>query len=253
MSPKSAPAPCDTDEMSLAHRRFGVLAAGVAAVLLSGCTAAQAPQAAPPPTLPEPVTISGSGTQTSRLTIPDGAESLRVRLACTVGDFQITANTDLLNDRRGRCGGMTTVVIPLPTTAWMEVTVTVDPAESLVGTLEFSDRPLDVDPETAKDCAALGRFYGLFQDAEVAYQDGAIDRAAWRAGIDDALAALEETTPSPMIEPQVAVLSEWIGAVEEPGFWMRDTTAAVGAAHSLAGQVCTDNGSTIGIPRQYGG
>ncbi len=239
--------------MSLAHRRFGVLAAA-AAVLLAGCTVPPPSQVTPPPTLPEPVTISGSGTQTTRLTVPDGAQSLRVQLACTSGDFHISANTDLANDRHGRCGGMTTVVVPLAASDWMEVIVSVEQGESLVGTLEFSDRPVDVDAGVAEDCEALGVFYGLFEDAEVGFQEGLIDRAAWRVALDDAKATLDAMTPTPMIEPQAVALSDWIGAVEEPGFWISETRpAAVGAADSLAGQVCTDNGSTIRVLRQYGG
>jgi hypothetical protein len=198
------------------------------------------------------VTISGSGTQTTRLTIPDGAHSLRVSVACTAGDFRISsANTDLTDDRHGRCGLMTTVVVPLAEGSWMDVTVAVDPAESMVGELEFSAEPIRVDPEVAEDCAALGIFYGLYQDAEVGFDSGLIDRTAWRVAIDDAAAALEGMTPTPMIEPQSDVLLDWISRVESPGFWLTDTRPA--AADSLAGQVCTGNGTTIRILRQYGG
>ncbi len=224
-------------------------------LLLAGCTAGgpSATQAPSHPALPDPVAISGSGSQVTRLTIPDGAQSLRVSLACTTGDFHISANTDLANDRHGRCGGMTTVFLPVATASWMEVTVAVDPAESLVGELEFSDQPIRVDPEIAEDCEALGLFYGLYQDAEIGLETGMIDRAAWRAAIDEAADTLDGMTPSPLIKPQVDVLLEWISGVDDPGFWKAGRAADVAAADNLAGQVCTDNGSTVRVLRQYGG
>jgi hypothetical protein len=203
--------------------------------------------------MPPAVTISGHGTLVTELTVPDGAQSLRANVACTSGDFHISANTDLANDRHGRCGGMSAVVIPLPEGSRMEVTVAVDQDESLVGQLSFSADPIDVDQQVADDCEALGIFYALFQDAEVGFDSGLIDEGAWRAAIDDAAAALDGMTPTPMIEPQVVALSQWISAVDRPGFWLTGGDPAASAADSLAGQVCTDNGSTIRVLRQYGG
>ena len=220
---------------------------------LRGCRTGIEPQPHRIHRFPDPVAISGSGSQVTRLTIPDGAQSLRVSLACTTGDFHISANTDLANDRHGRCGGMTTVILPLATASWMEVTVAVDPAESLVGELEFSAQPISVDPEIAEDCEALGLDYGLYQDAEIGLETGRIEEAAWRAAIDEATATLDGMTPSPMIEPQVAVLLDWISAVEASGFGKSGTGPEVYVADNLAGQVCTDNGSTIRVLRQYGG
>ena len=239
--------------MSLPHRRFGILVAG-ALLCLAGCTASPSTPDPTAPTLPDPVTLSGSGPQSTTLTVPEGAESLHVRLACTSGGFYISSvNTDLVDARAGYCGGMTTVIVPIATGPTMEVTVTVDEVEYLVAELQFSSRPVHVDAAVAEDCEALGVFSSLYQDAEVGFDEGLIDRAAWRSAIDDAAAALEGMTPTPMIEPQSDALLEWISAVEEPGFWLTDPSWAARAADILAGQVCTDNGTTITVLRQYGG
>jgi hypothetical protein len=239
-----------TDDMSRPQRAL-VLAPLL--LLVAACTAAP-----PPPEEPAepfvPTYLTGIGSQETSLDVPDGAGSLHVRLACTYpASYYVSGGGDLGEDRSGPCGAMTEIVLPVHDRNTMKVSITVTPESEIAAELMFTaDEPI-VDARVTADCEAIGDYLSATQNAEQGYGLGELDLAGWRAGIDEARAALAGMDPSPLIEPSVEVLAAHLDTVTAPGMVFPAPPPEVARAHDLVGQVCSANGHALTIEADYGG
>ena len=130
--------------------------AGLVALTLVGCTAAPPePEATPSvATMPEAQVLSGAGPQEVELDIPNGAETLSVRLACSDGRFSVYT-MNMGQDRSGSCGGMAVLTVSIGQASPMHVTIDVAPEATFVAQLQFSHEPIPVNTPLAHDCDAL--------------------------------------------------------------------------------------------------
>jgi hypothetical protein len=203
--------------------------------------------------MPGPVAITGTGSSTTPLEIPEGAQSLRVDLACSGGFFVVGTGANAAGDRGGQCGGgVSHFVLPLPDRPTARVDITMHGTgqgdgggESFAATVAFSTDPKYVDPQVDSDCVHIGSVYSAIANAENLVTGGSTQ--GWAELIDGAVDELRDMTPSPLIAPQVATLSGWLAAPPEPGTLYTDQPPAVSGAQSIIGQVCNDNGSVIGV------
>lgn len=223
----------------------------VLAVLLAGCTATAAPEPSVPP-MPDPVTITGIGSSTTPLEIPEGAQSLRVDLACSDGLFVVSSGDELGTDRAGQCGGVSHFVLTLPDRPTAHVEITLHGTghgdggeEAFAATVAFSADPKTVDAAVAADCDDIGGVYSAITNAENFAELG--DAQSWRELVATAVSDLDAMTPSPLLAPQVVVMHDWLAAASEPGSLYVDQPHAVRAAQSIVGQICNDNGSIISV------
>lgn len=214
--------------------------------------------------MPDPVTITGTGSSITPMEIPDGAQSVRIDLACTSGIFIVGAGDDLGRDRSGQCGGMNHFVLTLPDRDSTEISIRLvgtgqgdGDTEAFVATVAFSPEPKSVDPVVAHDCETLGDVYTAIADAEAGFAAGDLDAAGWADTVADGVTLLDNMIArpaSPPMAPQAAAMREWLVTVSVPGDPIQGSEpVTVQHAEGLMGAVCADNGSIISITPRYGG
>lgn len=218
-------------------------------LLLAGCTAAPVPEPTSTAlTMPAPVVVSGIGEQRTELAIPPGAQSLRVRLACTFGQFHVATNSDA--SAHGTCGAGEILTLPLSEAANMRLAVYVDPAATVVAEFAFSTEPVDIDAALAADCEAVGEAESHLYNASAGFRAGDLDAAGWRDRMDEGAAVLEGMTPSPILAAQVETYLEWATTASDP---MTAEGERPNDAAALISALCAANHTTIAVIAEYGG
>ena len=227
----------------------------VLVAVLAGCTAAPDPEPvidAVAVVMPEPVVVSGQGEQTADLTVPDGAESLQVRLACTHGRYSVSSTSDfssMIVGESGECGGGKSFVVPLPSSESMPVSITVEPDATVVAELLFSPQPIRMDTNLAEDCEALGEVQSHFMNADAGYVADDLDAAGWRDRMDEGVAVLDGMTPTPLFAEQVQLVAQWARTASEAGIAQRQQPRNA----ALMGSHCDLNNTELILMAEYGG
>jgi hypothetical protein len=201
--------------------------------------------------MPDPVTITGSGTVQTPLAVPDGAQSVRIDVACSSGFVIVDSGADVGSGVGGQCGGVYHFTLALPDrpTAQIRIAASTPPTgapEPFAATVTFSADPKVVDAALTADCDDLSSVYSAIANAEANY-DQAHDPQGWAETVGVGVSELEAMNPTQLLEPQVAALHDWLAAVTEPGTLYETMPDAVLDAQSIIGQLCSDNGSIIAV------
>lgn len=245
-----------------------IVAAGLAGVALSGCTAASGASS------PTPTAASTSGWPTAQLyhegpttatlTLPSGARSLHVDFSCTSGLYAVSPATGI-DSRSGMCGGAQSfdfdVTAVAPGTR-LRVDITVPTDTRLTADVRYSPRPFTPDRTTKAQCAALSSITEAYTNADQGHAAGDVTDAEWvqqtakaKAQLAD-LAATAHSHPETagLLGPALPPLADWLdGAGDHPGGFIGAPRGDFTAADSLVGQICAANGTPIVVHAKYGG
>ena len=224
------------------------------ALALTACTSPPKPEPTPEPAFTsEPMVLSGVGPMTVPLTIPAGAQSLMVQLACTGMFVDVSIGKSMEEQRGAQCGGTHTFVVPI-TGASRDLQINVADDSTLTVQLQFSDELVAPDPVMVKQCATVGEVLSTAANAAAAVQHGDMDAAEWRTSLDGAIAELDTIDPDTMIGHLAPPLTAWLEALTIPPqeFWS-EAPSDFDDARILISSLCSDNGSALIIMGQYGG
>jgi hypothetical protein len=250
-------------------RRTGPIAVALlVAAALSGCTSAAATSATS-----STATIStahwptaglySTGKDATELSVPSGARTLHVDFSCTSGLYAVSPAIGM-DTRSGMCGGAQAFdfdVAKAPAGSKLRVDFTVPDDTRFVAGLRFSPRPFSPDPTTRRQCAALSSVTEAYSNADQAVDHGDataaqwVDRTAAAKGDLAKLAAAAKAGPSAgLLGPVIRQLNSWLsGPGDHPGGFVHAPLGDFTAAQSLAGQICSANGTPITVHASYGG
>lgn len=252
----------------LAGRRL--IASGLMTMLvgaaLAGCTAS-------PPGHPVSPTISTAAWPTAQiyhtgrsslmLTVPAGARSLQLDFSCSSGLYSVGPEVDLPRD--GMCGGAQRFDFDIHSVARdtrLTIDLVVPDATQLAATMNFSTSAFTPDPVTSQECAALSTIQDTYLNADQGHDHGDVSDLQWSqltasAKTDVAtLAAQTKKNPSStgLLGTVIPSLAEWLtGTGDHPGGVMHAPPGDFTVAETLAGQICSSNGTSIVIHSKYGG
>ncbi|MFP3464591.1 hypothetical protein [Leifsonia sp. SIMBA_070] len=242
----------------------------VAAAALTGCTTAvsvHTPAAtAKVSTASWPTgRLYHTGRTDLELVMPSGAHSLHVDFSCTSGLYEVAPAIGSMDSRSGSCGGAQAFDFDLGTTAagsHVRVDFVVPDDTRFAADLRFSPNTFRPDPATKKECAALSTLVQTFWNADQAHDHGDLTDAGWAqktASAKGALTALSESTQHDgttggLLGTVIPPLASWLtGDGYHPGGMLHAPLGDFTAADSLAGQICSANGTPMVISSSYGG
>lgn len=254
-------------------RRGGaaLIASGLTALLvgaaLAACTAAQ-----PGPSSSSTISTAGwptaqiyhTGRTSPTLLVPAGARSLHIDFSCTYGLYSVGPSADM-DRRQGTCGGAQSFDFDIHTIAEgtrLIIDLVVPDDTRLAATMNFSTTAFRPDPVTAKQCAALSKVQEAYWNADQGHDHGDVSDAQWveqtaaaKAEVASlAAAAKKEPASAGLLGTVIPSLADWLtGAGDHPGAVLHAPLADFTAAESLAGQICTANGTSMVIHSKYGG
>lgn len=197
------------------------------------------------------------------LTVPAGARSLHLEFSCTSGLYSVGPVVEL--PREGTCGGAQTFefdTLSVATDTRLTIELVVPDGTRLAATMAFSTSAFTPDPVTAKQCAVLSTVQDAYFNADQGFDHGDVSDAQWTQLTASAktevatLAAETKKHPSSagLLGTVIPSLAEWLtGAGDHPGGVLHAPPGDFTAAESLAGQICTANGTSIVIHSKYGG
>jgi hypothetical protein len=250
--------------------RIGAVIAATT-ILMSGCSASQPSDDAPPSPTPSAtaaeavVTQNGApiaGTGTAMLPglafpIPDGDfRSVTLAVDC-VGDatFQVGVDDprgEGLTLQRGTCGDTATFEWPLTPATAGSLTVVIAEGVAWSVTPTFSTAAFVVDPLIAEDCAAYSTAYGLIYNADIGYtRYDDVDETEWNERIDTAagsLADLADSSSSRLAES----FAELVPILRDPQRVLGDAMSSIGAQNSAISESCSANQSPLRFDADYG-
>jgi hypothetical protein len=247
------------------------MAAGLATMLVSaalaGCTA-------PPPKTTATPTISTAewptaqiyhmGRTSPALVVPKGARSLHIDFSCTYGLYSVGPSANI-DSRHGTCGGAQTFdfdVHAIATGTRLIIDLVVPDDTRLAATLNFSTTSFTPDPATTKQCATLSKIQEAYWNADQGYAHGDVSSTQWIEQTASAKAEIATLADKAQKDPASAgllgtvfpSLAGWLtGAGDHPGAILHAPLGDFTAADSLAGQICTANGTSMVIHAKYGG
>ncbi|MFE4470118.1 hypothetical protein ACFRFH_15000 [Leifsonia sp. NPDC056824] len=233
---------------------------------LAGCTASQPGTSVSPAisTAAWPTAqLFHTGRASVLLTVPAGARSLHVDFSCTSGLYSVGPEVDLPRD--GMCGGAQRLDFDIHSIApdtRLTIELIVPDATRFAATMNFSTSAFTPDPVTAEECHALSRIQDAYVNADQGHDHGDVSDLQWTqltasAKTDvAALAAQTKKNPSSagLLGTVVPSLAEWLtGTGDHPGGVMHAPPGDFTVAETLAGQICSSNGTSIVIHSKYGG
>ncbi|WP_348787353.1 hypothetical protein [Leifsonia sp. NPDC080035] len=247
-----------------------ILAAALSAVLIgaaAGCTAVQSR-----PTTHPAVSTAGwptaqvyhTGRTSPTLTVPAGARSLHIDFSCTYGLYSVGPSADM-DRREGTCGGAQSFDFDIHSIAAgtrLIVDLVVPDGTRLAATMNFSTAPFAPDRATAKQCATLATVQEAYWNADQGHDHGDVSDAQWTERTAAAKADIERLANAAEKHPASAGLlgtvlpsiAGWLtGAGDHPGGVLHAPLGDFTAAETLAGQICTANGTAMVIHSSYGG
>jgi hypothetical protein len=241
----------------------------LAAIALIGCTGMSAP--APTPTATTVDTAQWPtnqlfhiGRDTASLEVPAGAKSLHVDFSCTAGLYEIAPATGTDN-RSGMCGGAQTFdfdVATVHTGTRLQVEFVVPDDTRFVATTRFGADPFIPDKTTANQCAALSKITEAYYNADEGFEHKDVTADQWATAIADAKTQLTamaakskaDSASAGLLGQVIPQLAAYLtSAGDHPGGVLHAPLGDYTAASSLAGQICSSNGTTITVNSTYGG
>jgi len=250
--------------------RVGLAAAALLVMAgLTACTGGNAPErsAAPTPTIAtahwSTAGLYSTGRDATTVTMPRGARTLHVDFSCTSGLYEVAPAMGM-DSRSGMCGGAQSFDFDVAKTApgtRIEVDFLVPADTRFVANIRFSPEAFAPDPVTRTQCASLSSITEAYQNADEAVDHGDATTAQWMQKTATAeadlteLAAKDKSGPSTgLLGPVIQQLAAWLtGPGNHPGGLMHAPLGDFTAAHALAAQICSANGTPITIRSSYGG
>lgn len=248
-----------------------LITAGLAAILISaalvGCTTPQ-PQRTATPTISTAAwptaQIYHTGRTSPALVVPAGARSLHIGFSCTYGLYSVGPSADM-DRREGTCGGAQDFAFDIHTIAAgtrLIIDLEVPDDTRLAATIAFSTTAFAPDRATARQCAALSKIQEAYWNADEGHDKGDVSDAQWteqtataKADVTALAAAVKKDPESAgLLGTVIPSLAEWwTGPGDHPGGMLHAPLGDFTAADSLAGQICTSNGTGMVITSKYGG
>jgi hypothetical protein len=208
--------------------------------------------------------IYHTGRLTSKLTVPTGARSLHLDFSCTYGLYTVGPDTGI-DHRTGTCGGAQTFDFDtsrVATGTRLIIDLVVPDQTRLAATLKFSTSAFTPDAVTAKQCAALSKIQEAYWNADQGHEHGDVSDAQWtkltaaaKTDVANLAAHARKDPPTAgLLGTITPSLADWLtGAGDHPGGVLHAPPGDFAAAESLAGQICTANGTSIVIHSKYDG
>lgn len=244
------------------------LAGAALAAALTGCTAATGAATSTPTSVSTAdwptAQVFHVGPATETLVLPAGAKSLRVEFSCTYGLFAVAPAMGI-DSRSGMCGGAESFdfdVSAIATGTRLSVGIAVPDDTRFTATLRYSPARFEPDARTKKQCAILATVVEAYTNADEGYDHGEVTDAQWTQQTQKAKADLDslaqdataDASTFGLLGPVIPKVSGWLtGDGDHPGGFVHAPAGDFGAANSLAGQICSANGTPMVIHAKYGG
>ena len=251
------------------------LAAGVLALLLSGCTSTVAGESTPdlPPSataaeqLPgetlsgrgvaAPAPGMGGGMAEVPVNVPTGANSVTIDFGCAGGGmfFLEFGDSMMLGQAplTGTCDGMRQLTLPLTKRSGSSLHITVPENTRWVAQTKFSTESSPNDAALAEECETYAPIYSALFNADIGYTHyTAFDSAEWTKRVDGASAELEQAgQDSGSILADV--FDDLHAIVSDPARSIGSALEGSDDATTLISRVCDTNQSPVVVMAEFGG
>ena len=233
------------------------------ALTLAGCSSAAsvpAPHAAAvvDTSAWKPVSFSGTGRSAEVVTVPKGARSLEIEVACSgSGLFSVSFAIDQYGSRDGGCGGAAIYRVAVPASVGRKLGIQLRTIAEVpfAYTVTFSPDRFVVDPTLSVACDGLTTIASSVLNADEGYRRSDETAEAWSKAITAAATRLGELEPQTtgIIHTQIPLMIE---ELKTPGIapgTFRDTATRYAAAVEITADVCANGGSEFSYTATYGG
>lgn len=205
-----------------------------------------------------PVTFSGMGHSAEVATVPKGARSVEIEVACSGSALlAISFAIDRYGSRDGGCGGSSfyRVAVPASVGPRLGIQLRTVPEVPFAYTVTFSGDRFVVNPALSVACAGLTTIASDVVNADEGFRRSDVTAESWSSTLASAITRLDELEPQTtgIIRTQIPLM---IDALKTPGVapgTFRDTATPYAAAVEIAADVCASGGSEFSYTAKYGG